>query len=201
MLPIERRLHDRGFEVLNLDYASRAAEVSTLAADVAQRVAAFGNGEQPVDFVTHSLGGTLLRTAVSAGLLPLERIGRAVMLGPPNGGSELADTLPHIPILGALYRRVTGPAGMQLGTGLDGIARQLPPVAFALGVIAGNRSYNPVFSGILGGPSDGKVRVDRAQVEGMSDFIVVPRWHPLLMAAPDVIDQTLHFLEHGKFRR
>jgi hypothetical protein len=67
------------------------------------------------------------------------------------------------------------------------------------GVIAGNRSYNPIFSRILGGPSDGKVRVDRAGIDGMSDFIVVPHWHPMLMNAPIVLDQTMHFLEFGAF--
>jgi triacylglycerol lipase len=90
---------------------------------------------------------------------------------------------------------------MELGIGPAGVAAQLPPVPFELGVIAGDRSLNPVFSAVLREPNDGKVRVDRTRVAGMRDFLVVPHWHPLLMAAPSVVAQTLHFLEYGGFRR
>lgn len=81
------------------------------------------------------------------------------------------------------------------------IPPQLPAVPFELGVIAGNRSVNPFFSALLGAPNDGKVRLDRARVNGMRDFIVVPSWHPLLMTSRVVTEQTLHFLERGEFRR
>jgi triacylglycerol lipase len=200
MRPLERRLRAGGYEVLNADYPSRTADVASLASYIATQVHAFGDG-RPLDFITHSLGGILLRAAVHANLIGAERVRRVVMLGPPNSGSELADVLPRVPLVGAFYRRFTGPAGMQLGTEMSAIAGTLPAVPFELGVIAGNRSYNPLFSAILDGPSDGKVRVDRTRVEGMRDFLVVPHWHPLLMSAPVVIDQALHFLEHGAFRR
>jgi hypothetical protein len=74
-------------------------------------------------------------------------------------------------------------------------------VNFDLGVIAGNRSYNPVFSAILGPENDGKVSVASTRVDGMKDFLVVPRWHPLLMLAPEVVVQVVHYLDAGAFRR
>ena len=46
---------------------------------------------------------------------------------------------------------------------------------------------------------DGKVSVERAQVEGMADFLVLPYSHPFIMNAAEVIDQTLHFLRGGRF--
>jgi pimeloyl-ACP methyl ester carboxylesterase len=199
MRPVERALTNRGYRVLNVGYASRTAPIAELAAQVARRVGAW-SAPAPIDFVTHSLGGILLRVGIASGMLPLDRVRRVVMLGPPNGGSELADTLPALPLVGALYRRFTGPAGLELGTTPTGVPAGLPPVAFELGVIAGNRSMNPFFSAILGAPNDGKVRVDRARVDGMRDFIVVPSWHPLLMVSAVVAEQTLHFLEHGTFR-
>ena len=200
MRAVERALVQRGRRVLNIDYPSRTADIDTLAADVARQTREWANGE-PTDFVTHSLGGILLRVAVQRGYLSLDRIGRVVMLGPPNAGSELADILPRVLGFGWLYRRFTGPAGLELGTGENGVPRRLPPVSFDVGVIAGSRSYNPLFSAILGDASDGKVRVENARVEGMRDFLVVPHWHPLLMIAPSVVAQVVHYLESGSFRR
>lgn len=200
MLPVERALCKRGYDVLNLEYRSRSADVATLASDVAERIRQW-EGDAPLDFVTHSLGGILLRVMVDDGHLPSARIRRAVMLGPPNGGSELADVLPMVPVFGLLYRRFTGPAGLELGVGPRGIAARLPAVSFELGVIAGTRSYNPLFSAILGEENDGKVRVSRTSVAGMRDFLTVPHWHPMLMAAPAVVTQTMHFLECGHFER
>lgn len=200
MRPVERALTPRGYEVLNVDYPSRVADIEALATGVARQIGRW-QAEGPLDFVTHSLGGILLRVAVARGLLAAARVHRAVMLGPPNDGSELADVLPTVPVFGWVFERFTGPAGRQLGTGVRGVPGQLPPVPFEMGVIAGNRSYNPVFSAILGDANDGKVRVERARVEGMSDFLVVPYWHPLLMAAPKVIAQVIHYLETGTFQR
>jgi hypothetical protein len=45
------------------------------------------------------------------------------------------------------------------------------------------------------------VRVEQTRVDGMRDFLVVPHWHPLLMIAPTVVAQIVHYLEAGSFRR
>jgi hypothetical protein len=200
MRPVAQALAARGYDVLNAGYPSRTADIETLAANVARQVREWET-ERRLDFVTHSLGGILLRVAVDRGQLPLGQIGRVVMLGPPNGGSELADVLPRVPVFGWIYRQFTGPAGLQLGTQQNGVPRRLEPVSFDLGVIAGSRSYNPLFSAILGDANDGKVRVEQTRVDGMRDFLVVPHWHPLLMIAPTVVAQIVHYLEAGSFRR
>ena len=199
MRPVERRLAAHGYEVFNVDYPSTAATIPALAAGIAARLAVWHPG-QPLDFITHSLGGILVRYAVSAGQFPSSRVRRVVMLGPPSTGSELADQLPRLAVVGPLYRRFTGPAGLQLGTNDDAIPARLPAVNFETGIIAGTRSYNPFFSAILGAPSDGKVRVDRAAVAGMRDFATVPYWHPFLMRPASVHALILRFLERGAFR-
>ncbi|HKG91516.1 MAG TPA: alpha/beta fold hydrolase [Gemmatimonadaceae bacterium] len=204
MLPIARAAEARGYRVLNVAYPSRTAPIEALAERVAHEAQAFAgafDAHERVHFVTHSLGGILLRAAVAAGLLPLDRVGRAVMLAPPNQGSELPDALGGRPLLGPLYRQVTGPAGAQLGTGPAGVPARLPPVEFELGVIAGSRSLNPLLSRYIEGPDDGKVSVGRAAVPGMRDFLVVPHSHTFLMRAPAVVEQVLHFLERGAFAR
>ena len=200
MRRLERTLQARGYETLNHGYPSRSGDIASLAASMAQVVTAWADNG-PLDFVTHSLGGILVRAAVASGALPRDRMGRVVMLGTPNEGSELADLLPTIPVIGSFYARVTGPAGLELGTTADGVPGRLPPVDFEVGVIAGDRSWNPWFSALLGEPNDGKVRVERTRVAGMTDFLVMPHWHPLLVSATDVIEQVVHFLECGAFKR
>jgi triacylglycerol lipase len=200
MRRVEQTLAARGHRVINISYKWRSGDVATLAGSVAAQLAGVGD-DLPLDFVTHSLGSLVLRAAVAHGHLPLARVGRVVMLGPPNEGSEVADALAAGKVIGRMYAALVGPAGAELGTAERGIAVRLPPVEFELGVIAGNRSDNPVFSAILGGENDGRVRVDRTRVAGMVDFIVVPVGHRRLVVASTVLEQVAHFLEFGTFKR
>ena len=198
MRPLERAALARGYRVLNVGYASRSHDVpahaTALAASIGRDAPA-----GPLLVVTHSLGGIVLRQAVASGELPAARVARVVMLAPPSEGSEVAEVLWHRPVLRHVGRRTLGPSGAALGTGAEALVRSLPPVPFELGVIAGTRSFNPLFSWLIPGPDDGKVGVARAAVPGMRAMITVPRSHTFLMASPDVIERTFTFLEHGRF--
>jgi len=148
---------------------------------------------QRVHFVTHSLGGVVVRSYLSGGVEPHE--GRVVMLSPPNQGSEIVDAFSDSPLLMSLL----GPAGAQLGTDSASISRRLGPVRFALGIIAGDRSVLPLGSWLIPGPDDGLVGVDQTRVAGASDFMVVPATHTFIMNRSDVAEAVVAFLNTGQF--
>lgn len=188
------QLSRQGFRIVHFAYPSTRQDVATSAFQLQQLLQAMGGAEAGrVHFVTHSLGGIVVRACLKRHRP--SNLGRVVMLSPPNRGSEVADKLRH----NLFYRWATGPAGLELGTGPDSVPNDLGPVAFPLGVIAGNRSLNPLFSAWLEGPDDGKVSVTRSRVDGMADFLVVPRSHTYIMRSSQVISQVAHFLECGTF--
>lgn len=193
---LEKGLVAEGYSVANLAYESRRQSVEEIAENLYADLARRGLESEPrVHFVTHSLGGIVLRHYLR-GHRPAN-LGRVVMLGPPNGGSELVDLLRRLPVL----RHHPGPARGQLGTGAASLPARLGPVDFELGVIAGTRSWNPLSLCVLPGPDDGVVPVARARVDGMTGFLTVRRTHTFMMRGSDVIEQTIGFLRTGRFAR
>ena len=184
----------RGYAVVNHGYRSRRHSIAEHA-DQLRIVTGAITGEGRIHFITHSLGGIVVRAMLADRSSRPGRLGRVVMLAPPNKGSELADFFAGNPI----YSSVLGPAGGELGTHETSTPNRLGPVDFDVGVITGNRSFGPLSSRVFPGPADGKVSVERAQVEGMRDFLVVRRSHTFIMYGADVVDAAFHFLEHGSF--
>lgn len=186
-------LSEAGYATVRVGYQSTKATVETLAPPTLEEAIDACPADETVHFVTHSMGGILLRYWLAVQEDLPEQLGRTVMLGPPNEGSELVDQLESLPP----FHWINGPAAVQLGK--DGIAQSLPPVDYPVGVIAGDISLNPLYSALIEGKDDGKVAVEDTLVDGMTDHVTLSTSHTFMMNNPVVLAQTLHFLEFGMF--
>jgi pimeloyl-ACP methyl ester carboxylesterase len=193
MEPLSDALTEAGYRVANVDYPSREKPIEELAPlAIDSGLEDCGPGTT-IHFVTHSLGGILVRYYLANN--KLVNLGRVVMIAPPNQGSEVVDNLGDIPG----FSEFNGPAGAQLGTDENSVPLSLGPVDYEVGIIAGTVTVNIILSQYLPNPDDGKVSVASTRVEGMQDFIEVPYSHPFIMRAPLVLKQTRAFLTRGKF--
>jgi len=195
MKTMAAELNNAGYTAINYDYPSTRHPVEKLAYDAISDALSQCPEQSTVHFVTHSMGGILVRQYLSQH--SIENLGRVVMLGPPNQGSEVVDTLHNMPG----YELINGPAGHQLGTDIESIPNKLGPADFELGIIAGTRSINLILSTMLPSTDDGKVTVENTKLEGMKDHIALPVTHPFMMKNQDVIEQVIHFLKSGTFKK
>ncbi|MCE7796086.1 alpha/beta fold hydrolase [Sphingobium sufflavum] len=196
MRAMGRALRAQGFRPFCPWYESWAAPFDTIVARVAAALEKRGIGHAgPVHFVGHSMGGLIARSVVER--LQPAGMGHMVMIGTPNGGSELADFCTGQRLL----RPLLGRAGPALVTqrrlpALDGL--DLP--TYPVGVIAGD-SPLPTPLRVMPHPHDGKVSVASTHLAGEADHVTLPVSHAIMPFSPAVQRQTAHFLTDGRFLR
>jgi triacylglycerol lipase len=193
MSRLARRLSDAGFFVDNLDYPSTRKPFDELVAGLAPVMNRDSASCSKVHFVGYSLGALLVRAYLQQA--QPHNLGRVVMIGPPNYGSEVVD---HIGCTW-LFHAVFGSVGSELGTSPQDLPTRLGPPDFEFGVIAGNQPINPLGWWLIPGESDGTVSVESTRLDNMRDFIILPESHTFIMNAPEVAKQTVAFLRTGHF--
>ena len=194
MAKMEKSLRQAGYQVVNISYPSTRHTIAELSERAITRGLAKCPDGVAINFVTHSLGGILVRNYLHD--REIKNLHRVVMLGPPNAGSQVVDRLQYVPG----FKAVNGPAGVELSTAEDSVPNKLGPVDFDLGVIAGTRTVNPILSTMLPNPDDGKVSVENTKIEGMNDHIQLPVTHTFMMRNKKVVEQVIHYLKQGKFK-
>ena len=142
-------------------------------------------------FVGHSLGGLVIRAYLAE--RQVQNLGRVVLLGTPNKGTQLVDRYGD-----KWWFKLLGPNARALGTGNGSLPDLLPAPDYPVGVIAGTRKG---FDNdhILPGPDDGLVTVASTRLKGMADFIVLETGHSAMRYSKPVAEQTVRFLRTGQF--
>ncbi|WP_308366243.1 MULTISPECIES: alpha/beta hydrolase [unclassified Microbulbifer] len=195
MEKMEKAIARAGFATVNVDYPSTKHPIEELAGPAIAPALDRCRGYDEIHFVAHSLGSILVRYYL--GRVPVENLGRVVMLGPPNKGSEVADRLEKLPG----FHFVFGDAGQQLGTGRRSLPKRLGAANFDLGIIAGICSIHPIFSHMIPAVDDGIVSVESTRLQGMHDHLQIPATHLFMIRNKEVITQVIHYLRCGEFNR
>lgn len=192
MHPLARSLAKEGYSTLLVPYPSSRMPIEGLVAHIRSQVETIAR-DQPVHFITHSLGGILVR-ALLAEKVPWE-FGKVIMIAPPSHGSEIVDWAQNYP----LFRGLLGPAGRALGS--DGFPNKLPalPTDVQAAVIMGSRGSIPFFRRLLDSENDGIVSADKGRIEGLRGFSIVPADHTFIQMHPETIRLSLHFLKTGEW--
>jgi hypothetical protein len=194
MWKMSSRIEKAGFRVANIRYRSLSDTPEEISQDIDSQIEECCIGKSPkLHFVGHSLGGVLIRKYLASE--KVDNLGRVVLIGTPNKGSEIVDSYGE-----KWWFKILGPTAQALGTGHDSLTSSLPKPDYPLGVIAGE-SNTISNDKLLHGRGDGFVSVESAKIEGMADFVIVDSGHFMMRYSRDVADQTIQFLRQGRFKK
>src|SRR5690606_8820940 len=182
---LTKSLEMAGYHVETVSYPSTRGSLREHADRITEILASF-DGFDSVSFVTHSLGGLLIREILARGAPWQERLKpeRLVMLAPPNRGSVVAESMKDwLP-----FRAIVGEVAHDLTP--DGV-RDLPAPPCEFGVIAGGTGAENGLNPFLPGDNDGTVLVANTKLPGMKDFLRVKALHSFIMENERVIEATV----------
>jgi triacylglycerol esterase/lipase EstA (alpha/beta hydrolase family) len=207
MLQLEKALKEQDYIVLNISYPSTKYSIEDLIVIVKKEIEKnindnFTSTENiRINYIGYSMGGLIARGV--ANKHNNKTLGKVIIIGTPNHGSEVSDDWQN----NWFYKFLFGKAGQELTTkNIKNLDSALGKVNYTLGVIAGtsNEKYDKwgtdlsVFKGVI---NDGRVSVNSAKLEGMKDYIELYLNHYRLPSSPNTIEQILYFLANSKFKK
>jgi hypothetical protein len=187
-----------GYLVTSIDYPSTHLSVKQAAegclAPIINHIRKDGD---PIYFLTHSMGGIILRYYLQHNEVP--KGSRAVLLAPPNHGSEVIDFFHSNPITKMIGKFVLGPGGMSLGTKSKTLEIGESISRVEMGVIIGRKTSDPWFKMLFDSTNDGKVSLKSACLPEAKDMLVVDAGHTFIMNNTEVLLNVENFFQKGKF--
>jgi hypothetical protein len=195
MIPMANTLRNEGLQVYLWDYPSRKKNIEEHATNLVEVLNVIASREpgKPIHFVTHSLGGIIVRTAVNHADCPREaKIGKAILLAPPNKGAILARNLKGCPIISWVFGKK---AGSQLLNYTEEEMSDLGdfPSSMKVLVVAGTRG-NSLSSCWVQEPNDGKVTVEETKLSCPHIHKTLHVSHSWIMTSRESIELTKNFL-------
>lgn len=196
MMKIGDMLAAQNYNVINVGYPSSQKGIKTISREYLTEVIEKNcvDKSKKINFVTHSMGGIVTRDYINS-LDNTERIGKVVMLAPPNNGSEIVDNFRGIKVL----EMIIGPAGMELGTDSMDTPKTLGDAKVPTGVVIGTGKTFPLIGLFVDEVNDGMVTLQSAKLSGMKDFKVDKSSHTMITFSDDVIECVIRFLKDEKF--
>ena len=178
--PLRRALERRGFRAINWRYGSLRGSIEAHAERLAAKAKELDEDAAVarLHFVGHSMGAIGVRRALA--IARPHKLGRVVLLAPPNRGARLADLAVRL-----FGRRLI--AASELCSHPKSYVNRLAPAL-------------DLDSGVIAASWDHVVSLDSTHLPGERDHLVLRSLHtlPLHRRAPA---QVAHFLREGRFLR
>ena len=188
---MDRALDAAGYDAAAISYPSTRDAIEAHAAGL-EALLNQVEGTTKVSFVTHSMGGLVVRQLLHRNGAWKDRLemGRIVQIAPPHLGSEIAEWAADL----KPYKWILGNAGQQL---TPGNAARIPLLKHSFAIIAGGKKDGEGFNPLLPGDDDGVVRVAETKLPGTQQFLLVKATHTALVSNPETIQATINFLKRG----
>ena len=191
MYLIEKSLKKDNFEVFNWRYKSRDKYINEHAEDLVKELIEIAkkNPSKPINFVTHSMGGLVLRSALNHPICPVEaKMGKAILIAAPNQGSIVAQKLASSKLARFLFK---DKAGSELMAKKDFEDLGVFPPDMDVLQIVGTLGVNPW----INEKNDGEVAVSETKLNSPYKQIDVKASHSWICYSPKVIRYLKEFLK------
>lgn len=185
-----------GAEVYLWDYPSRKRTIREHGChlvDLLNQIAKEKPG-CPIYFVTHSVGGLILRAAFNNPNCPSEAmIGRAVLIAPPNQGAVLAHRLGKYGPVRAFMGKKSGRELICYHACDVQNLGSFPPCLDVLVLAGCKSSWDFLFSA----PNDGFVTIEETRLETPHRHLVFKLTHSQLIQHSHILARVSRFIIHG----
>lgn len=198
---VEAIRRETDWTVISVSYASTRAGIEEHALALAKVMENMGPEVDSIHFVAHSMGNLVIRRylhevdAGPGGRRSDPRLGRIVMLAPPNQGARTAEAFRNVVGLESMVGKSTA----QLARDWDELSETLATPAGEFGILAGGKNDDQGINRWLDGDDDFVVTVDETRLAGARDFLVLPVYHRQIIKDPMAHQCTVRFLKHGHF--